>query len=93
MRDPFVHDSPVLLIVTYAEDDTHTLYLVDYGARPIFRELISCSILRLREHLVVIVVPLASSAHGRKIPTHELSGLELRLQLCPRQKVLLGKLY
>ena len=39
--------------------------------------------------------PLFSSAHGRKIPMHEFSGLESRLQRCrlPRQKMLLWKLY
>jgi len=39
-------------------------------------------------------VPLVSSVHGRKIPTHKLSRLELRLQLCRlQQKILLGKFY
>ena len=39
-------------------------------------------------------VPLVSSVHGRKIPTHKLSGLELRPQLCRlRQEMFLGKFY
>ena len=31
VRDPFLHDSPVLLIVTYAENDTRALYLDSGG--------------------------------------------------------------
>jgi len=50
MRNLFLHDSPVLLIVTYAEDDLCALYLVEYSAWSNFRELLSCSIRCLREH-------------------------------------------
>ena len=40
LRDPFLHDdSPILLNVTYAEDDSCTLYLVDYNCWPIYREV------------------------------------------------------
>jgi len=55
MRDPFLYDSPVLLIVMYAEDDSCTLYVVDHSAWPIFSELLGCSIPCLRKHLVVVV--------------------------------------
>jgi len=41
LRDPFLQDSRVLLIVTYAEDDSRALYLVDYNAWPIFIKLFS----------------------------------------------------
>ena len=37
-RDPFLHGSPVLLIVTHAESDSCALYLMDCRAWPIFRE-------------------------------------------------------
>jgi len=43
-RDPFLHVSPVLLIVTHAESDSCALYLMDCSAWPIFRELLGCSI-------------------------------------------------
>ena len=50
-RDPFLHGSPVLLIVTHAESDSCALYLMDCRAWPIFRELLGCSIPCLREHV------------------------------------------
>ena len=51
----FLHDSPVLLIVTHAEEDLCALYLADCSAWPVFREFLGCSIPCLRQHLVVIV--------------------------------------
>jgi len=54
-RDPFLHGSPVLLIVTHAESDSCALYLMDCSAWPIFREVLGCCIPCLREHPVVIV--------------------------------------
>ena len=56
LRDPFLHDSPVLLISIHDEDDSCALYLVDCSAWPILRELLGCSIPCLREHLVVVLV-------------------------------------
>jgi len=37
-----LHGSPVLLIVTHAESGSCALYLMDYSAWPIFRELLGC---------------------------------------------------
>ena len=41
--DPFLHGSPVLLIVTRAKSDSCALYLMDCSTWPIFRELLGCS--------------------------------------------------
>jgi len=63
-RDPFLHGSPVLLIVTHAESDSCALYLMDCSAWPIFRELLGCSIPCLREHPVIIVFEPAAPGHS-----------------------------
>jgi len=44
LRDPFLHGSLVLLIVTDAQSDSCAFYLIDCSAWPIFRELLGCSI-------------------------------------------------
>jgi len=62
--DPFLHGSPVLLIVNYAESDSCALYLMDCSAWPIFRELLACSIPCLREHPVIIVFEPAVPGHS-----------------------------
>ena len=58
--DPFLHGSPVLLIVTHAESDSCALYLMDCSAWPILRELLGCSIPCLREHPVIVVFEYSS---------------------------------
>jgi len=63
-RDPFLHGSPVLLIVIHAESDSCALYLMDCSAWPNFRELLGCSIPCLREHPVVIVFKFEPAAPG-----------------------------
>jgi len=63
-RDPFLHGSPVLLIVTHADSDSCALYLMDCSAWPIFRQLLGCSISCLREHQVVIVFEPAAPGHS-----------------------------
>ena len=63
-RDSFLYGSPVLLIVTHAESDSCTLYLMDCRAWLIFRELLSCSIPCLREHPVIIVFEPAARGHS-----------------------------
>jgi len=63
-RDPFLHGSPVLLVVTHAESDLCALYLMDCSAWPIFRKLLGCSIPCLREHPVIIVFEPAASGHS-----------------------------
>ena len=71
-RDPFLHGSPVLLLVTHAESDSCALYLVDCSAWQIFRELLGCSIPCLREHPVVIVFEPAAPgarAFSRPVPS------------------------
>ena len=62
--DPFLHGSPVLLIVTHAESDSCALYLMDCSVWPIFRELLGCSIPCLREHPVIIVFEPAAPGHS-----------------------------
>jgi len=62
--DPFLHGSPVLLIVTHAESDSCDLYLMDCSAWPIFRELLGCSIPCLWEHPVIIVFEPAAPGHS-----------------------------
>jgi len=62
--DPFLHGSPVLLIVTHAESDSCALYLMDCSAWPIFRELLGCIIPCLREHPVILVFEPAAPGHS-----------------------------
>jgi len=59
-----LHGSPVLLIVTHVESFSCTLYLMDYSAWPIFRELLDCSIPCLREHQVVLVFEPGAPGHS-----------------------------
>ena len=63
-RDPFLHGSPVLLIVTHTESDSCALYLMDCSAWPIFKELLVCRIPCLQEHPVIIVFELAAPGHS-----------------------------
>jgi len=62
--DPFLHGSPVLLIVTRAESDLCALYLMDCSSWPIFRELLGCSIPCFREHPVIIIFEPATPGHS-----------------------------
>ena len=64
-RDPFLHGSPVLLIVTHAESDSCALYLMDCSAWPICRELLGCTNPCLREHPVIIIFEPAAPGHSQ----------------------------